>query len=58
MSKQNKGGETSCDPKEAASLAASSILNYFKEHKWKIISFFPNASCVGRDCPLEKNKKK
>lgn len=30
----------------AASLAASKVIQFFKQKEWKIISFFPNSPCV------------
>ena len=40
--------------KDAASLAAGSVMDFFKKHKWKMISFFPNAPCASSLCPLKK----
>lgn len=37
-----------CDDKTAGTLAASSVARFFKDHHWKIISFFPNADCPNR----------
>lgn len=60
MSEKEQNNSSSCDRKEAASYAALSIGRYFKGKKWKIISFFPNASCAKRlvEADLEKLKKK
>lgn len=37
-----------CDPKTAATFAASSVAAYFKKKGWKIVSFFPNSPCKTR----------
>lgn len=47
MSKKLKGTAGVYDSKNASSLAAASIMHYFRERDWKIVSFFPNAVCAG-----------
>ncbi len=47
-----------CDAKSASNLAASSVSRYFKEHCWKIISFFPNALETKANTPRACKKKK
>ncbi len=48
MKEKNPVSSCSDDDKTAGALAASSIAEYFKRGGWKIISFFPNVSCVNR----------
>ncbi len=47
-----------CDDKAAGALAASSVAKYFKENRWKIISFFPNAKCAGQGHKVLKSGRK
>ena len=46
MSEKARKAEV-CDAKTASTLAAASIMHYYRERNWKIISFFPNAVCAG-----------
>lgn len=39
---------------DASTLAASSLAQFFKEKKWKIVSFFPNCPCGQGQCPNRK----
>lgn len=48
MSEKEREDVCSEDDKTASSMAASSVAKFFKEKGWKIISFFPNASCASR----------
>lgn len=43
-----------CDNKTASTLAASSVVRFFKERNWKIISFFPNTPCCEKKNKNEK----
>ena len=61
MSKKSLG--PGCDPKEASTLAASSLVHFFKQRDWKIVSFFPNSPCARKadtiaKCPKQKPSKK
>ena len=42
MSKKSKKDGENAD----SACAASSLMQYFLEHDWKIISFFPNLPCA------------
>jgi len=58
MSKQPKETQTTCDKYTASTLAAASIMRYFKEQNWQMISFFPNAVCVQqKKCKYKSDKK-
>ncbi|MBR3603917.1 MAG: hypothetical protein IKL48_04475 [Elusimicrobiaceae bacterium] len=39
---------------DSATIAASSLAQYFKDKNWKIISFFPNTKCCQRICSNDK----
>lgn len=63
MKEKKSKQKGTCDGKEASTLAAGSIAQYFTENNWKIISFFPNSPCAQNQCLKgeilsEKNKKK
>lgn len=59
MSEKEDFTACQCDEKAAGGMAASSVAKYFKENRWKIISFFPNAKCAGRvSKTLRVNRKK
>lgn len=47
-----------CDDKAASTMAASSVARYFKENRWKIISFFPNVDCPNRVEKVVRGAKK
>ena len=46
MSKQEKRAVSACDPKTASTLAAASVMQFFRGKTWKIVSFFPNSPCA------------
>lgn len=48
MSEKEETARCPCDNKAAGAMAAASLAKYFKEKRWKIISFFPNAKCAGK----------
>ena len=62
MRKKETKNLSGCDEKNAATLAASSLAQYFYEKKWKIVSFFPNAVEAGAEkkkiLKLSKSSKK
>lgn len=59
MKKHGKSPEEGpCDRKEAGSMAASSVAQYFKSKDWKIVSFFPNSVCRKKDSSKKDEKAK
>ena len=48
MRQKQQADACQCDDKAAGAMAAASVAKYFKENGWKIISFFPNATCGNR----------
>ena len=43
-----------CKQEDSATLAASSIAQYFTSNNWKIVSFFPNSPCAHKNVPSNK----
>ena len=58
MSEKENFAACQCDDKAAGNMAASSVAKYFKENRWKIISFFPNAKCAGQGHKVLKSERK
>ncbi|MBO7237801.1 MAG: hypothetical protein J6U96_00725 [Elusimicrobiaceae bacterium] len=57
MSKKSKGQGKTCDNKTASTLAAASIMQYFKEENYGIVTFFPNSVCVqSKKCKYKSAK--
>jgi len=54
MSKHSKkDGENA-----AGTLAAASLMQYFLDHDWKVISFFPNSPCaLSKKCEKQSPDK-
>ena len=53
--REKKNKQTAiCNQEDAATLAAGSVAEYFKEKNWKIISFFPNSQCAQKAYPRQK----
>lgn len=49
--KKSSGKEKS---KNASTLAAASLAQFFKEKNWKIITFFPNSPCAKESVKASK----
>lgn len=45
MKKEKPDATGSCDRQEAGSAAASSLMQFFKQQNWKVVSFFPHSKC-------------
>ena len=54
MSEKERPSNAACDAITASTLAAASIIEYFKKNNWQIVSFFPNSACAHKACIFEE----
>ena len=54
MTEKTKKSSGKEKEKNASTLAAASVAQYFKEKNWKIITFFPNSPCAKKGTKILK----